>query len=195
MRALLFGVLMVAACSQPTQIAIDYRLGNLDLSALVRVETYVSVAPPDAWAFYADQPYRSVAQGVGYEVRDFDMSGQRTLLITHDSTLGFTFAPAFSFTLLPPASESPPPLLLTARAVGASSMLGRTPELPGQFAPGAHVTVTLMDQRCAGVACGSDEACCDDVGTNLLTSARNCGACGMRCQPWGASCQGRHCLY
>src|SRR5205823_6030588 len=98
------------------------------------------------------------------------------------------------FTLLPPASESPPPLLFTARAVGASSMLGRTPELPGQFAPGAHVTVTLMDQRCAGVACGSDEACCDDVCTNILTSSRNCGACGMGCQPAGDSCQGGNCL-
>jgi hypothetical protein len=194
MRALWFGVLMLSACSERTEIALDYRIGNIDLATLVRVETYVSVDPSDARAFYADQPYRSVAQGVGYEVRDFDMSGQRTLLITHDSTLGYAFAPGFTFTLLPPAGEAAPPLVITARAVGASSMLGRTPDLPGKFAPGAHVTVTLMDERCNGVTCAGDEACCTDVCTNVLTSAGNCGACGMACAPNGDSCQGGNCL-
>jgi hypothetical protein len=119
-------LLWVSACSQRDQIALQYHLGNIPLDGLVRVETYVAVDPSDKRVFFADQPYRSVAQGVGYEVRDFDGMGQRKVLITHDSTLGFVFAPSFVFTLLPPSSEAAPPLVVTARAVGPSAMLGRT---------------------------------------------------------------------
>src|SRR6185436_19952746 len=166
MRALVFAVLLLPACSDGTEIALDYQLGNIDLTTLVRVETYVSVDPSDARGFYADQPYRSVAQGVGYEVRDFDGNGQRKMLITHDSTLGYSFAPNFVFTLLPPSGEAAPPLVVAARAVDASAMLGRTPDLPTHFAVGAHLSVALSDQRCHGVACAGDELCCSDVCTN-----------------------------
>src|SRR5262249_40644457 len=144
-RALILGVLMTQACSEREQIALQYQLSSLDLSTVVRVETYVSVDPADPRNFFIDQPYRSVATGVGYEVRDFDGSGKKKMLITHEATLGFSFSSSFTFTLLPPSSEKAPPLVVFARAVGPSAMLGRTEELKTHFAVNARLQLPLSD--------------------------------------------------
>jgi hypothetical protein len=192
-RACCIGLVLLSACSERSQIALQYRLGNIDLGTLVRVETWVSVDPSDRRGFFADQPYRSVAQGVGYEVRDFDGSGARKLLITHDATLGYAFAPNFVFTLLPPAGESAPALVVMARAVGASTMLGRTPDVNARFAVNATVTLALADDRCNGVYCDSDQMCCHDACVNTASDPANCGGCDQACAPKGDSCQGGGC--
>ncbi len=193
-RALVLAVAVISACSGRKEIALDYELTGIDLTSVIRVETYLSVAPGDGRAFFADQPYRSVAQGVGYEVRDFDGSGVRRLLITHDETLGFVFTPAFTFTLLPPAGESAPALVVTARAVGASTMLGQTGNLPTHFGTGVTLKVPLTDMRCNGVACSSDQQCCSQLCSSTASDAENCGVCGHACAPGGDSCQGGNCL-
>jgi hypothetical protein len=181
-------------CGGRDEIALDYELSGIDLSQVVRVETYIAVAPSDKRNFFADSPYRSVATGVGYEVRDFDGSGQRKVLITHDNTLGFVFTKNFTFTLLPPSGETPPPLVVTARAVGAAAMLGRTKDLPAAFAINASVKVALSDQRCNGISCATDQACCNDACTNTKSDPLHCGGCGKACAPLGDGCQGGSCL-
>ena len=194
-RAVQLGLcLLLCACAERDQIALQYTLSAIDLSDVVRVETYLAVDPADGRAFFADQPYRSVAVGVGYEVRDFDGSGQRKVLVTHDATLGFVFTNNFTFTLLPPSSEAAPPLIVTARAVGASAMLGSSGDLPTHFARGGHLKVPLTDTRCNGVACASDELCCDNQCIHPAGDAKNCGACGKDCAPTGDSCQGANLL-
>jgi hypothetical protein len=193
-RILLTLSVLACGCSQRSQIALDYQLDGIDLMSVVRVETYLQVAPGDPRGFFADQPYREVATGVGYEVRDFDGSGVRKMLITHDSTLGFMFQKRFTFTLLPPAGETAPMLEVTARAVGASSMLGRTDALKTHFGAGVHLEVALSDTRCSGVACTTDQQCCNMTCTSVSTDAQNCGGCGNACAPSGDSCQGGTCL-
>jgi hypothetical protein len=193
MRGLVVWMALVG-CSARDQIALDYRLMGLNLADLVRVETYVGVDPKDPRMFFADQPFRSLAQGVGYEVGDFEHTGQRKVRITHDATLGYVFQPSFVFTLLPPAGEAAPPLLVSARAVGASDLIGRVDDLPTHFAQAARLTVTLTDQRCGGVACAGDETCCTSQCINTLSDVANCGACGMACDTRGDSCQGGGCL-
>jgi hypothetical protein len=161
---------------------------------VVRIETLVDVAAADMRAFYADQPYRSIAQGVGIEVRGFDGSGRRRVLITHDSTLGYVFSPEFQFTLLPPPGpDAAPRLSIVARAVGVRDMIGATPAIEAGFARGASVDVVIADQRCGGAACGPNELCCDGACVRVLSDARNCGRCGNACgadeQCAGGVCQ------
>jgi hypothetical protein len=185
---------LLVGCGGRNEIALNYELSNIDLNQVIRVETYIAVDPTDKRNFFADSPYRSVAMGVGYEVRDFDGSGQRKVLITHDNTLGFTFSRDFTFTLLPPSGETAPPLIVTARAVGAAAMLGRTKDLPAHFAVNSSVKVALTDERCNGIACASDQACCNDACTNVKSDALHCGGCDKPCAPLGDSCQGGSCL-
>src|SRR3954468_24476079 len=119
-------LLALAGCNQRDMIALHSTLDGIAPGDVVRVETVVAIADGDTREFFADQPYRSVATGVGYEVRDVDGSGKREVLITHDATLGFQFKSTFDFTLLPPASEAAPPLAIIARAMGSSQMIGET---------------------------------------------------------------------
>jgi hypothetical protein len=185
---------LAVGCKQPEQIALRYRLDGIAPADVIRVETLVDVAPGDERAFFADQPYRSVAQGVGYEVRDFDGSGRRRLLITHDATLGYGFTSQFQFTLLPPAGpEVAPRLSITARAVGARDEIGNTRALEAGFARGAAVDVVIGDQRCGGATCAPNEACCDGACVRALGDPRHCGGCGNACganeQCTGGVCQ------
>src|SRR5262249_29842359 len=153
---------------------LHYTLEQIDPTNVVRVETLVSIAPGDPRAFFADQPYRSIATGVGYEVRDLEGSGKRSVLITHDATLGYQFAPTFTFTLLPPTNESAPPLDIVARAMGASQMIGETMGISATFGPGALAEVKIGNQLCGGDACLSSEQCCADSCSRVAEDAQNC---------------------
>ena len=108
----------------------------------------------------ADASFREVATGVGYEVRDFNGTGQRQLLITQDSTLGYVFKPTFVFTLLPPVGGAPK-LQLQARAVDASSnTIGRSPTKVATFGTDSEVALAIADARCGNTICADGEACC-----------------------------------
>gem|GEM_PF-4700679 len=54
-------VVAVCGCKQPVEVSLRYQVN------VPPTETRVSVASPDDRMFFADQPYRSVAQGIGYE--------------------------------------------------------------------------------------------------------------------------------
>src|SRR6266542_3270450 len=162
-------VLLLSSCSNTDRaITIHYHLVNLSPSDIVRVDTLVS--PTAGLHFYADQPYRVVATGVGYEVRDLDGTGTRTMLISFDSTLGYKFATTFSFRLLPPVDGTPPALALSARAMGASDAVS------------APVS--------ANAAFGSGNV---DVDIDLGNDVASCGACGQSCGVGGDSCSGGTC--
>jgi hypothetical protein len=185
-------MLLFAACNQRQQIALVYRVA-VEPSQIARVETLVSVDPADGRMFFADQPFRSVGTGVGYEVSSGDESGTRVMKITQEAALGFKFGAEFQFTLLPPVEGDAPPLVVRARAVGASrNMLGETQPMPAQFGPGQVVTVEIADQRCGGEACAADESCCGSACTRTASDAKNCGACGSVCGQ-NESCAGGHC--
>ncbi len=136
-------------CSGKSQLALHYVFSGLDLTAVERIETIITVDPKDMREFYADQPYRSVATGIGYEVGDFNGSTTRALALYHDGSLGWTPTAKFTFTLLPPSGESPPALDLIASAYDAQSNLSRTSPMPATFGDGNSVTLTLTDGAAA----------------------------------------------
>jgi hypothetical protein len=180
-------------CSARDQIALDYQLVNLNPLDVIRVETRVAVDPSDPRDFFADQGYRSIASGVGYEVRDLDQSGRRTVLITHDATLGYTFTPAFRFTLLPPTTGTAPPLIVSARAYGPTDPIGQSMILPATFGAGRTLAVAIPDARCAGIdVCAGDEQCCAAGCVRPLDDPQNCGGCARACGD-NESCSGGNC--
>jgi hypothetical protein len=186
-------VIAWAGCSSRTEIVLQYQLQAIDLSQLVRVETLISVDPSDGRQFFVDTPYRSVDTGVGVEVRDFNGTGERQMLLTQDVTLGYRFAEHFSFTLLPPASEKAPPLVFRARAVAAGGQIGATMPLTARFGPAASLAVLITDQRCAGVSCTSEQDCCADQCVSVAADPANCGGCGAACGQTGDSCASSVC--
>jgi hypothetical protein len=191
--ARLLCLLSLAACTRQPRVRIDYTLApTLQPADVVRVETTVRVAPGDPRMFTADETFRVVAPGVGYEVRDFDGTGVRSLLISHDSTLGYTFTPSFSFTLLPPVGEAPP-LVIQARAIGASQQLGESMLEPATFGENGEVALTITDARCGAAACPPDQSCCSGACTPTDSDRSNCGGCGMSCGTTGDSCSGSLC--
>jgi hypothetical protein len=176
------GLLLLAGCSGRTLLELDYQLdAAIDPASVVRVQTIVDVDMTDGRMFFADQPFREVAPGIGSEVRDVDGSGRRVLLITHDATLGFTPSAAFSFTLLPPIDESAPKLTLRATVAGPDAPIGASDQLSGAFGPRATLAVPLHDLRCGGVACDADQTCCNGTCVNVDSDNTNCGACGNAC--------------
>jgi hypothetical protein len=194
--AVLAAAVLLAACSaEDSAITIHYHLVNLAPADIIRVDTLV--APTAGLHFYADQPYRVVATGVGYEVRDLDGTGTRTMLITFDSTLGYKFASSFSFRLLPPVDGTPPALSLFARAMGTSDAISAPVTVDASFASAAarNVDIDLTDARCAGAeSCPADQTCCPGVGcTRLVNDVGNCGSCGHACGGSGDSCSGGAC--
>jgi hypothetical protein len=191
-RAWAIPILLFSACSAREEISLHYTLDQIDPAQVVRVETVISVDPSDPREWFADQPFRSVATGVGYEVRDVDQSGKREVQITHDATLGYVFDKTFTFTLLPQVGGSPPPLSLLARAVGATDTIGETAPLATRFGPGTVLDVKLTDQRCNGVACTANEECCAQSCARTDTDPTNCGGCGKKCAA-GESCSGELC--
>src|SRR2546423_15359340 len=112
MRGLL--VVLFCACTPRTEIVLNYQLSGINLGELVRVETLIAVDPADGRQFFADSPYRELDTGVGLEVRDFNGTGEREALLTHDASFGYRFGDRFSFTPLPPAGEAAPPLVFHA---------------------------------------------------------------------------------
>ncbi len=189
-------VTATSACSKGPQVALHYQLaGTLDPKLVLRVETRVDVATDDPRAFIADLPYRSVDVGVGYEVRDFDGDGKRSLLITHDTALGYDFGAKFVFTLLPPIGEAPP-LEVSAKALGAgiNEVLASAPPRSATFSSGNIVTLVLADQRCGLTAeCSGTDSCCAGACSNTRRDAQNCGGCGMACGASGDTCLGGAC--
>jgi hypothetical protein len=181
MRKQLLLVGLACACSARSQLALDYTLVGLQPAEVFRLETSVSVDPSDPRNFFSNLPFTEVAPGIGYEVRDFDGSGQKKMLITHDVSLGFTFSNSFTFTLLPPSNEAPPPLVIVARASGMSDRIGSSTLLHGTFGNGRSLAVAVMDMRCNGVACPANNLCCNNACTDTSTDTQNCGACGSAC--------------
>jgi hypothetical protein len=192
-RALGLLVVAAAGCSGGSQLGLHYLLDGIDPTEVVRVETVVGVDPADPREFFADQPYRSVADGIGYEVRDLDGSSQRKMLITFDATIGYQFTSKFDFTLLPPSGEAAPPLIITATAFGnTNDTIGAIMPIQTKF-PGS-VNVDLKDTRCGGQACnGQGQACCSNVCADTTTDVANCGGCNLACGLSGDSCSGQHC--
>src|SRR6185295_4305078 len=159
-------------------VRIDYSFTPTLLPVdVIRVETTVRVAPDDPRAFIADQAFRVVAPGVGYEVRDFDGTGQRSVLITHDATLGYVFEDSFFFTLLPPVGDAPP-LSIEARAVGVAQMLGKSDASAATFSSNGEVSLLIADQRCGAAACADGQGCCNGACQDITSNAASCGACG-----------------
>jgi hypothetical protein len=184
---------LASGCSSRDEIKLHYQLVGIDPTQVVRVETVIGVDPSDSRRFFAEQPYRSVATGVGYEVRDVDGSGKLHVLITHDNTLGYVFTPSFTFTLLPPVNEAAPPLVLVARAVSATDEIGETMPISVAFGAGRSYDVPIPDQRCGGTTvCANDEKCCGTGCARLLTDAAHCGDCNNACHT-GENCSGGNC--
>jgi len=174
------------------QIALKYQLG-VDPSLVATVETKVSVDPADARAFFADQPFRSVATGVGYTVAPETEGGPRVMTVSQEAALGFKFIPQFVFTLLPPAEGDAPPLLISARALGPSrDTLGVAMPQQARFGAGAELAIVIGDQRCGDAVCAADQSCCDGACVRTAETAAHCGACGNAC---GANegCAGGQC--
>ncbi|HEY2745542.1 MAG TPA: hypothetical protein VGL86_12990 [Polyangia bacterium] len=194
MRKLLLA-LFVVGCGN-NQLTLHYKLDGITPGDVVKVETRIDIDhTADPRNFYIDQPFREVATGIGYEISDPDMTGTRTLLVTHDSTLGYVFAPTFEFRLLPPVNGTAPPLTITATAIGLSDTIGKT-TIGGKFSDDASVTIDLTDQRCGGVACdpGTNQICCGGTTcSDLQGDVANCGQCGAACGQTGDSCSGAAC--
>ncbi len=193
LRCSIWLALLCASCSNRPSIALHFQLDGIAPADVVRVETLVSVDPSVPRLFAADQPYRSVGTGIGYEVRALDKNSPRKLIVTFDSTIGYKFTPKFDFTLLPPDGESAPPLVVVATAFGSTNdTIGLTAPQSVKF-PGALV-VDLKDARCSGEACScSTQACCTGVCEDTATDVANCGGCGVACGLNGDSCTGEHC--
>ncbi|HEX9101672.1 MAG TPA: hypothetical protein VF997_05690, partial [Polyangia bacterium] len=190
MRTLVLA-LVLAGCGS-NDLTLHYQLDGIAPGDVVRVETRVSIAASDPRSFYADQPFREVATGIGYEVRDVDGTGRRTLLVTHDATLGYVFSGTFDFRLLPPVNGTAPPLSIQARAVGTSDMIGQTMPLAAKFG-GTRLVIDLADQRCGAQACDPNQACCTGACTSVQSDVANCGGCGTGCAPRGDGCSGATC--
>jgi hypothetical protein len=193
---LLLALLAAAAgCNDKQDIVIHYHLVGIAPADVIRVDTLVNVATSanDPRTFYADQPYREVATGVGYEVRDLDGSGQLTLHISFDGTLGYGFTSDFDFRLLPPVGEKAPALTLSARAFGTSDAISDSASADARF-PGS-VDLRLQDTRCSGgTSCASDQTCCPGAGCVRTDSdASHCGDCSTSCGTRGDSCSGGAC--
>jgi hypothetical protein len=195
-RLALVVALLLSGCNRSNGIVLRYHLRGLTPGDVVRVETLINVdAAVDKRMFYADSPYREVATGLGYEVRDLDGSGTRTMLVTFDSTLGYQFKPQFTFTLLPPADgASPPKLTLQSRAMGVSDAISGTSNVTGSFGGGA-VDIDLSDSRCTGgLSCPADQMCCPGAGCVRTTEdVAHCGGCDHACGTSGDSCTGGAC--
>ncbi len=177
-----------AGCNQRDALRVEYVLEGLSTQEVVRVETRVRVAPSDGRRFVGAQPFRSVAKGVGYEVRDFDGTGKLDLLISHDATFGYLFQSNFVHVLVPTEGETPPPLVLSARAFGPSSVIGASDEMMGTLAPGATVQLVLRDLRCGGQTCASDRLCCGGKCIDVSSTVLRCGSCTNDCGKTGDSC-------
>jgi hypothetical protein len=192
-RTPLLLLLALVGCRSREMVQLKYELVGIDPAQVVRIETVVGIDPQDGRGFFADQPYRAVGTGVGYEVTDLDGDGKREFLITQDTTLGFKLAPRFEFTLLPPAEEAAPSLIATARAVGDSrNTLGETMSIKASFGAGATVDIRIADQRCGGAVCAPDERCCDGACRRVNDDAAHCGGCGGACNG-GETCVGAVC--
>jgi len=178
--AVLAGLCGFLACRRPVEIGLHYKI-DIASTDVVRIETKVSVAAPDDRMFFADQPYRAVAQGIGYEVRDFTGEGHRALLITHDATIGFSPSPQFVFTLLPPIGPTPPQLNISAQVFGTDALLGKSEVVSAAFAAGAFVEVVVNDARCGGRTCTSDEVCCAGSCVTMGSDRAHCGGCDVAC--------------
>ena len=187
-------ILGVAACKQHDQVGLHFIFDKIDPSEVSRLETLVDVDPSDGRMFYADQPFREVAVGVGYEVRDVDGSGRRKVLISHDEALGYVFTPAFLFTLLPPISGTAPKLTVSTGASGVAGRIGSGGPVTVVFTGGkTSVDIVIKDERCGGRACNADEVCCGTTCVNPIADPANCGMCGMTCAGT-QSCAGGTCL-
>jgi hypothetical protein len=188
--------LALVACQHEPRLALKYQLlTGLMASDVIRVETRVAVAAGDPRAFTADQPYRTVDTGIGYEVRDFEGGGVRTLLITHDATLGFPFEEEFKFTLLPPVGNAPP-LEIRARALGAGvgQILADTGPVAAEFGKDTEAKLPLGDLRCGGITtCTGNDSCCNATCLDVSSAVSSCGACGNACGDSGDECSGGNC--
>ncbi len=189
-------VVSLCACGGSPRMVLEYKLSSgLVPADVVRVETQINVAPGDPHNFTADSPYRSVGDGVGYEVGDFDGDTRRSVLITQDSTIGYVFETSFSFTLLPPDGDVPA-LSIEARAFGTglSDVFADTGAVAAEFNGRNTVKLTLVDLRCGGATlCTGGDVCCGDHCTNTTSDDANCGVCGTACSASGERCSGSEC--
>ena len=191
-RAAALAVVALAACGGEPRLTLRYALsGGLAPGDVSRIETQVAVAPS---VFGADSPFRSIGTGVSYEVRDFDGQGTRTILITHDSSLGYEFSPTFTFVLLPPVGDAPP-LQLRARAFGAhlGEVLADSGAIAATFAQPDAAELPLADLRCGAARCGTGTACCAGRCTDVAIDVEHCGACDGACGARGDECSGGGC--
>ncbi len=185
---------LAAGCGGEPRVRIDYALDpSVAIADVVRVETTVRVPPGDPRDFTADSGFRIVATGVGYEVRHFDGPERRSLLITHDSTLGYVFGDRFTFVLQPPAVGDIPPLQLEARAIGARDLVARSATVDAAFGADTSVALVLADARCGAASCGANEACCGGACVATQDDVARCGACETACGASGDACSGGLC--
>jgi hypothetical protein len=188
----LVALLCISGCNNRQQILLKYQLA-IDPNAVYTVETAIGVDPNDPRAFFADQPFRTVATGVGYEVVSGGDGQKRVMKLSQEAALGFKFSSEFGFTLLPPADGEAPPLSIVARALGPSrNPLGETQALAAAFGPGTELVVHIDDQRCGGEACAADQLCCNKKCLRVDEDATNCGACGKTCG-MSETCSGSQC--
>lgn len=187
-------LLALTACQERgPRIEISYDLTAIDLDQLSRLETIIRVDPNDGRQFFVDQPYRAIAQGIGYEVRDVDGDGLREVVLLHEASLGYQFAPKFSFKLLPPASGEPPTLVLSAKGYGPSTEVGETKVLGAMYAANTKVVLALTSTLCGGGACQPNETCCSGVCVATEDDPLHCGSCTTACGANTDSCLGGVC--
>ena len=66
--AMLATALLAGCASEGAHVELTYELGAIAVGDVARIETIIHVDPKDGRQFFVDQPYRSIALGVGYEV-------------------------------------------------------------------------------------------------------------------------------